>query len=313
MMMIQRRTKRSFWAFLIAVLVMTLSGLVFGVAAQSDASVPKIVKLLPADNKIGTYSISVTIAETELNLLVDTGAAIPAVSREVAQRIGLQVSETASIETISGASSEILVSKPQGLVVTGVPFAQATSRIAILDQDLSPRGIDGVFPPQILEGPICLQLYFRARISRFEPQNCKSEFLGKSKAHIPYGEAFSGTQRLLAMGENTLGEVGRLLVDTGSEISLYLIPEPRLDSDDGVCIELTTLSGKTCLREIPDASITLNGLNFRSRRAFGLDMWSMDPAIVGIVGGDVLDNAVLEISGDDRAYITPFHHQKPGR
>lgn len=251
--------------------------------------------LTPVGNNAGLLAMPVLIGDDRVMLLIDTGAVLPTVSTAVADRINLHEDRPLLINDSRGVEAQAVLSQSVNVAPSILRFEPIKTPFVIFDKELAQLGINGMIPPQIFASQSCMEFSFHNETARFYESNCPTGQRVSDRHDLYTADLLDGKNRLVIDGKNPFGVEGKLIIDTGSEVSVFprsITPNQEVGKD---CAVVNSLSGAVCLSRLKSAKIEINGKTLTSSRALAVEGWSPSGELVGVIGVDVLTSATLQI------------------
>lgn len=264
---------------------------------------PITVELTPVGNEVGILAMPVIIQGKIAKLVIATEAGGPALSADLTFAMELDLDRELTINDASGSQTEMRLTQSASISPVGGEFASTLTPFVVFERDLSSIGIDGMVPPQLFSEHTCLEISFTDQTATFHQLPCRIGDEHRGRIDLNTGNLMDANNRLFFTGTNPHGVEGKMIVATGSEFSLFP-PKPVAPTDDiGDCKRVSSITGDECVSFQSDATITVGDVTLKSSRARELENLPTENNVVGVIGADMLQNAVLKLSADENTLI----------
>lgn len=295
------RIEPSFVKSLILLSVLTLSAC--GSSSIRNESETGEVELAPVGNDVGVLSMPVSIHGNTVNLVVATEVPGPTLSSESAVELRLAFDRELTINTAAGTESQMRLTESVPISPAGVDGASVNSPFIVFNRNLAPLGIEGMVPPQLFSGRGCLELSFVDQTASFLRLPCPSDEATTGYIELKTGDLMDGKNRLFFIGTNPYGVEGKIIVATGSEFSTFSRNSEFATGEDEDCERVSSISENKCVSLSSGATITIGDIALKGSRANVVDSLSTEEGVVGVIGADMLQSAVLRLSATQNTLI----------
>ena len=274
-----------------------------GSSTSNDVAGTSNIQLTPVGKSDGILAIPVRIEGKTVNLVVATEAPVPTLSAKSASELRLVFDREITINDADGAQSEMRVTKSIPVSPAGVEGISTTSPFIVFDRDLAPLRIDGVIPPQLFSDQTCLELSFIDQTAGFLYFPCPSGDGAHGLIELKTGDLMDAQNRLFFEGTNPYGQEGKIIVATGSEVSIFARGDRLGTGAEENCTQVSSMSEDECIPLSSGSEVKVGGVTLEGSRARSVDSLSVEDNVVGVIGADMLQSTVLRLSGTQYTLI----------